>query len=88
MHGPLEKFYGAALDLVASFMNHSCDPNAHAFFEGTQLRVRSLKPIQAGDEITLAYVDPKTGVMMRRELLSSNHFFACKCKSKASTLSV
>lgn len=86
IQGPLEKHYGTTLDLVGSFMNHSCDPNAHVFFEGSQLRVRSLKLINAGDEITQTYLSYNASVMMRGELLSSEYFFTCTCKSNASVL--
>ena len=39
---------GMALDPLASLMNHSCDPNAVCLFEGTTIRVRSLKPNSPG----------------------------------------
>jgi len=70
---------GAALDLVTATINHSCDPNAFVFFEGNQLRVRSLKRIPAGGEITICYVDPTIDVVMRQELLKLDHFFDCNC---------
>lgn len=69
-------------------MNHSCDPNAFVFFENSQLRVRSLKPIQPGDEITQTYVDDKAGMMIRGEMLRSQYFFTCECKFKTSCLFV
>jgi SET and MYND domain-containing protein len=85
---PLSPSPGTALDLVGAFMNHSCDPNVFAFFENSQLRVRSLKPIQAGDEITQTYVDVQAGVMMRGEMLRSQYFFTCGCKFETSCLFV
>lgn len=84
MNRPGESSLGKALDLVASFTNHSCDPNVFMFFEGNQLRMRSLKPIKAGDEITQTYVDLRRGVIMRREMLQSRYFFICNCKSQVS----
>jgi hypothetical protein len=51
------------------------------FFENSQLRVRSLKPINPGDEITQTYVDFKAGVKTRQELLKSDYFSVCHCKS-------
>jgi SET and MYND domain-containing protein len=77
---PQQEMAGTTLDLVGSLINHSCDPNAFAFFENSELRVRSLKPIYPGDEITQTYVDFKAGVMVRQEVLQSEYFFTCKCK--------
>jgi hypothetical protein len=58
---------GSCLDIVGSLMNHSCDPNAFVFHEGSELRVRSLKPIRAGEEITQSYYDGDTDVLPRRK---------------------
>ena len=82
----MKESVGAALDLVTATINHSCDPNAFVFFEGNQLRVRSLKRIPAGGEITVCYVDPTIDVAMRQELLKRDHFFDCCCsRCKAET---
>ncbi|KAM7187351.1 hypothetical protein V8F20_011015 [Naviculisporaceae sp. PSN 640] len=70
---------GAALDLVTTTINHSCEPNAFAFFEGNQLKVRSLKRIAAGAEITICYVDPTIDTVRRQKLLKLDHFFDCSC---------
>ena len=75
---------GAALDLVTTTINHTCDPNAIVFFEGNQphkLRVRSLKKIAAGEEITIGYIDPSLCVTVRQDLLKYTHVFTCRCKS-------
>lgn len=71
---------GASLDLVSAVINHSCAPNAHIFFEGTQLRLRSLTKIPAGAELTISYVDPTIYLSGRQELLFKEHFFTCVCK--------
>ena len=49
---------GLGLNVFASLMNHSCDPNAHYFFEGLGLRVRALRSIHPGEEIQISYLDP------------------------------
>lgn len=81
---PGEESYGGMLDLVGSLINHSCDPNTVMVFECGQLRLRSLKPIRAGDEITQTYTDLKAGVLVRRQELSIRASFTCSCKSKGS----
>ncbi|KAM7198110.1 hypothetical protein V8F33_005168 [Rhypophila sp. PSN 637] len=70
---------GAALDLVTTTINHSCEPNAFVFFEGTQLRVRSLKRIASGGEISICYVDPTIDTVRRQSMLKREHFFDCCC---------
>ncbi|KFZ07293.1 hypothetical protein V501_06603 [Pseudogymnoascus sp. VKM F-4519 (FW-2642)] len=76
---PGEESYGGMLDFVGSMINHSCDPNTVMVFECGQLRLRSLKPIRAGDEITQTYTDLKAGVLVRRQELSIRASFTCSC---------
>ncbi|KAK4183159.1 hypothetical protein QBC35DRAFT_544612 [Podospora australis] len=70
---------GYALDLLSATIQHSCHPNAFAFFEGTELRVRSLKKILPGDEITICYIDPTIDLLQRQKILLKRHFFDCNC---------
>lgn len=82
IRGPVEReLYGWALDLLSSTLNHSCDPNAFLFFEGRQLRLRSLKRIAPGEELTICYTDPTIEVTLRRAFLQKYHFFDCHCRS-------
>lgn len=84
---PAEKelTYGAGLDFAVSLINHSCLPNAHIFVEGREVRVRALRPLQAGDEITAAYVEPCLGVLERREKLNKIFFIHCNCMASLSS---
>lgn len=70
---------GSCLDPFAALMNHSCDPNSAFFFEGPELRVRSIKSIKRGEEITISYTDPTESLDFRQKQLSNYHF-VCKCK--------
>ncbi|KAK4227007.1 hypothetical protein QBC38DRAFT_391919 [Podospora fimiseda] len=70
---------GFALDLVTATINHSCDPNAFVFWEKGEVRVRSLRKIEAGEEVTICYVDPTIDVATRGEMLEKEHFFTCRC---------
>ena len=72
---------GNALDLLTATINHSCNPNAFVFYEGRELRARSLRKIAPGEEITICYVDPTIFVHGRRQLLQRVHFFECSCGS-------
>lgn len=40
---------GTGIYLAASIIDHSCEPNAVAIFEGTTLNIRSIKPLQELD---------------------------------------
>ena len=40
---------GTGIYLNASRLNHSCEPNAVAVFEGTTLRIRAIKDIPEFD---------------------------------------
>ncbi|KAK0741997.1 hypothetical protein B0T21DRAFT_360516 [Apiosordaria backusii] len=60
-------------------INHSCEPNAFAFLEKGEIRVRSLKKIAPGEEITISYIDPSIDVKSRQEILMDEHFFECDC---------
>ncbi|KAL5364486.1 hypothetical protein BJX96DRAFT_135820 [Aspergillus floccosus] len=70
---------GTTLDLVASFMNHSCNPAAFVFFEGRQMRVRALRSLRAGEEITQTYVDLSGSVFSRQATTKAEYFFQCNC---------
>jgi len=40
---------------LGGFFNHSNDPNCEAYVDGEFVRLRSLKPIKRGEEITVKY---------------------------------
>lgn len=46
---------GSARSNLARYANHSCDPNTEAESNRGRLMYRAIKPIAAGDEITLDY---------------------------------
>jgi SET and MYND domain-containing protein len=71
---------GTSLDIAASLMNHSCDPNAFVVFEGNVLCVRSMRKLAAGEEITQCYTDVDMDVLLRRQALKSEYFFDCCCE--------
>ncbi len=52
------------------YINHSCDPNL--FFDTSAMEISSLRPIQAGDELTFFY--PSTEYLMESP-------FNCMCGS-------
>ncbi|RYP72841.1 hypothetical protein DL769_004356 [Monosporascus sp. CRB-8-3] len=70
---------GTALDVPMALMNHSCEPNVLTVFQGSELRVRSLRPIKAGEELLQCYTDVTCDVLMRRKRLKDQFFFDCTC---------
>ena len=70
---------GITLDPLAAIMNHSCDPNASYILEGANIRVRSLRHIEAGEEVTIAYTDITFSRAARGEKLA-RWFFDCACE--------
>jgi SET and MYND domain-containing protein len=70
---------GIALFDRLSLLNHSCDPNAVVLFDGAAAILRALKPIAAGDELTISYIDRASDRYERRQQLLSQYFFTCSC---------
>ena len=63
-----------------SFINHSCIPNSQHSWNGTtrQETVHAIRPISAGDEITIAY-DRGGTYSTRRKFLQESFGFQCDC---------
>merc|ERR1719311_1294862 len=68
---------GLAFYQRAARLNHDGDPNAVATFRGRTLVLRALRPIAAGEEIRITYLDLAiSAVEQRRVLLEQYHFDA------------
>ncbi|GAB5585756.1 hypothetical protein Unana1_00656 [Umbelopsis nana] len=70
---------------IGSLFNHSCRPNAVALYNGTTQIIRLLEDVDAGEEITLAYIDVANSRRDRAEKLWEKYFFECDCKRCTST---
>jgi SET domain-containing protein len=81
IHSLEHEYLGIGLDPLASLINHSCKPNADCLFEGSWIRIRSLRRIFAGDEITIAYINNTVDKHSRQLLLRSREFFSCSWRS-------
>ena len=51
------RVYAEALYVRASYLNHACDPNAYLYHDGAELVVRVSRPIAAGEQVFVSYVD-------------------------------
>jgi hypothetical protein len=63
----------------ASYINHSCLPNACGAFIGDMMIVRATDDIQVGEEIFTSYVPATRPFPERKESLSTSWEFQCGC---------
>ena len=67
------------LDPMLARINHSCDFNAYLLLDGSKVDLRSSRPIDRGEEIFIAYIDPTHPFHRRQHELNSRWFFTCRC---------
>ncbi|KAK9119187.1 hypothetical protein Scep_017280 [Stephania cephalantha] len=77
--GRNKEYSGVGLWILASFINHSCNPNARRLHVGDHMMVHASRDIKAGEEITFAYFDVLVPLRKRREM-SKTWGFQCNCK--------
>ncbi|KAK9277171.1 hypothetical protein L1049_006710 [Liquidambar formosana] len=77
--GKNSDYYGVGLWVLASFINHSCHPNARRLHIGDYVMVHASRDVKAGEEITFAYFDVLSPLDKRREM-STTWGFHCSCK--------
>ncbi|XWS69683.1 hypothetical protein CRYUN_Cryun04dG0200000 [Craigia yunnanensis] len=77
--GKNSDFYGVGLWLLASFINHSCNPNSRRLHVGDYVIVHASRDIKAGEEITFMYFDTLSPLDKRVEM-SKSWGFNCKCR--------
>ena len=68
----------AGLWILASYINHSCIPNANKESMGDLMVLRATQPIRAGDEITHSY-DASSDYDARTAALMNTWGFSCTC---------
>lgn len=72
---------GTGVYLGASVVDHSCEPNAVAIFDGITLHIRALKSMQYLDwsQIFISYIDTMNTTQKRQEELQRTYYFLCEC---------
>lgn len=53
----------------ASMFNHSCDSNCEAIRDGRDLIIKTKRPINCNEELTISYIDTDRPVSARRDHL-------------------
>lgn len=66
---------------VGLCINHSCAPNvSYTFSADGCMEYRTMKPIAAGEELCVEYIDISTSTQSRRLNLQEKRFFLCMCE--------
>eukprot|EP01118_Nematostelium_gracile_P000773 TRINITY_DN10781_c0_g1_i2.p2 TRINITY_DN10781_c0_g1~~TRINITY_DN10781_c0_g1_i2.p2 ORF type:complete len:103 (+),score=17.26 TRINITY_DN10781_c0_g1_i2:579-887(+) len=73
--------FNGGLYILQSTINHSCAPNVCVDEVPTLLhiRVRALRDIQEGEQLTQTYVAPHWTAAQRRDYLNQRYLFQCYC---------
>ncbi|KAJ2890332.1 hypothetical protein IWW38_004193, partial [Coemansia aciculifera] len=69
--------------LLQSCFNHNCDPNCvvvHPNDGKYRAIIQTLRPIAAGEEMTITYVNPRDGIGERQQALRDWYMFDCRCE--------
>ncbi|KAI7860783.1 hypothetical protein BDC45DRAFT_473367 [Circinella umbellata] len=85
----INEHLGKAIYLSASKMNHSCDPNAIAYFgkdpghDPCLLRIRTSKDIPSKQQVCISYgfLAAKHEQSARKNSLNMLYFFDCQCEA-------
>ncbi|KAL4794786.1 SET and MYND domain protein [Aspergillus venezuelensis] len=70
---------GLYLHPYAALLNHSCDYNAVAGFDGDELYIKAIRPIAENEQITISYIDTTYPKRIRQKELRERYFFSCQC---------
>lgn len=70
---------GSGVYVAESMFDHSCTPNAAPVFNGIDLEIRCIKPIEEGEPITVNYIDLKESKSTRQKMLKEQYYFDCNC---------
>ena len=72
---------GTAMYLAASILDHNCQPNAVATFDGPKLNIRTTvdMPYLNWDNVFISYIDLIDDTETRRGTLKKNYYFLCTC---------
>ncbi|CAK0815517.1 unnamed protein product [Prorocentrum cordatum] len=70
-----QRSLGLGLYLRAALLNHSEEPSCAQSFVGRMLEVRALRPIAAGEEVTITYAELAEVSSLRRARLRAQYFF-------------
>ncbi|XP_028174963.1 histone-lysine N-methyltransferase SMYD3 [Ostrinia furnacalis] len=72
---------GTGIYLAASILDHSCEPNAVATFDGKTISIRATKDLSCLDwsQMRISYIDLMKTPYERQTELLENYYFLCQC---------
>ncbi len=76
----VNKSMGLGLFPLCAMFNHSCFPNCAFVNNGSALVFRTVRPVQKGDELTVAYTQLDKSRATRRARLLQDRGFLCRCR--------
>jgi hypothetical protein len=74
--------HGQGVYPVGACFNHNCEPNLQVSYvdeNNETLLVNALRPIAAGDELCISYIDENDAVEVRQQQLYEHYLFTCGC---------
>ncbi len=71
--------FGRGVFVAASRFNHSCAPNVSRLRDGRRIVFVANRVVEAGEELTIAYVSLGMGRAQRRAALLADYRFVCEC---------
>ncbi|KAJ3045956.1 hypothetical protein HDV00_006222 [Rhizophlyctis rosea] len=74
------KCLGRAIFPRASYFNHSCDPNCECVQTGRTMTIRTKRPVEDNEDLTISYIDTNLPLHARRQRLQEEYFFLCECR--------
>jgi hypothetical protein len=79
VYDPAESCLAIGTYPLASFFNHSCNPNICRVMRGRVVEFYSLRNVPSGDALTISYIDAEKTTSERRHVLLSSYRFYCEC---------
>lgn len=70
---------GTALVPGASLFNHSCLPTCHRLQDFGSITIRTLVPVEEGEELSICYLNANDDKAARDEQLADQYGFSCSC---------
>ncbi|KRW98480.1 hypothetical protein PPERSA_03311 [Pseudocohnilembus persalinus] len=79
---PVYSYEGLAIGIynTAHLLNHSCKPNCIQIFNNRQIYIKTLRPIKAGEQLTVSYFDVCRSKQERKKYALQQYMFKCQCE--------